>query len=48
MGVMKIIIETERLYQRTFLSSDGLLFFDFNNDPDVIKYTALVIVLLLL
>jgi len=37
---MKIILETERLYLREFLDSDGYHFFHLNNDPDVIKYTG--------
>ncbi|MFK5957437.1 MAG: GNAT family N-acetyltransferase [Lutibacter sp.] len=37
---MKIILETERLYLREFLSSDGFHFYHLNNDKDVIKHTG--------
>ena len=37
---MKIILETERLYLREFLSSDGFHFFHLNNDLEVIKHTG--------
>ena len=37
---MKIIIETQRLYLRQFINSDGYHFFHLNNDPEVIKYTG--------
>lgn len=37
---MKIILETERLYLREFIKSDGFHFFHLNNDPDVLKYTG--------
>lgn len=37
---MKIILETERLYLREFVESDGLHFYHLNNDLDVIKFTG--------
>ncbi|WP_299525112.1 GNAT family N-acetyltransferase [uncultured Lutibacter sp.] len=37
---MKIILETERLFLREFVPSDGFHFFYLNNDPEVIKYTG--------
>lgn len=37
---MKIILETERLYLREFISSDAFHFFHLNNDPEVIKHTG--------
>ena len=37
---MKIILETERLYLREFIDSDGFHFYHLNNDSDVIKYTG--------
>ena len=37
---MKIILETERLYLREFIDSDGFHFYHLNNDNDVIKYTG--------
>jgi len=37
---MKVILETNRLYLREFMSADGFHFFHLNNDPDVIKYTG--------
>ena len=37
---MKIILETERLYLREFIHSDGFHFYHLNNDIDVIKYTG--------
>lgn len=37
---MKIILETERLYLREFIASDGFHFYHLNNDKDVIKYTG--------
>jgi len=37
---MKVILETERLYLREFIASDGLHFYDLNNDFEVIKYTG--------
>lgn len=37
---MKIILETDRLYLREFIISDGYHFYHLNNDEDVIKYTG--------
>ena len=37
---MKIILETNRLYLREFIASDGFHFYHLNNDEDVIKYTG--------
>lgn len=37
---MKIILETERLYLREFIPSDGYHFYCLNSDEDVIKYTG--------
>jgi len=37
---MKFILETERLFLREFIPSDGFHFYHLNNDPDVIKYTG--------
>lgn len=37
---MKIILETERLYLREFIASDGIEFFNLNSNPEVIKYTG--------
>ena len=37
---MKIILESERLYLREFINSDGLHFYDLNNDFEVLKYTG--------
>lgn len=37
---MKVVLETNRLYLREFMSSDGFHFFHLNNDSDVIKYTG--------
>ena len=37
---MKIILETDRLYLREFLASDGIHFYHLNNDEEVIRYTG--------
>ena len=37
---MKIILQTERLYLREFIFSDGIEFYNLNNDFEVIKYTS--------
>lgn len=37
---MKFILETERLYLRKFEISDGIHFYNLNNDPIVLKYTG--------
>ena len=37
---MKIILETERLYLREFIDSDGSHFFHLNNNPEVLKFTG--------
>lgn len=37
---MKIILETERLYLREFIGSDGYHFYHLNNDFEVVKYTG--------
>ena len=37
---MKIILQTERLYLREFIFSDGIQFFNLNSDFEVIKYTG--------
>lgn len=37
---MKIILETERLYLREFIDTDGFHFYQLNNDEDVVKYTG--------
>ena len=37
---MKIILETERLYLREFIESDGFHFYHLNNDIEVLKYTG--------
>ena len=37
---MKIILQTERLYLREFIFSDGIEFYNLNNDFEVIKYTG--------
>ena len=37
---MKIILETERLYLREFINSDGNHFYHLNNDKEVLKYTG--------
>lgn len=37
---MNIILETQRLYLREFIDSDGFHFYKLNNDPEVIKYTG--------
>jgi RimJ/RimL family protein N-acetyltransferase len=37
---MKIILETNRLYLREFIDSDGFHFYHLNNDLDVIKHTG--------
>ena len=37
---MKIILETERLYLREFIDSDGFHFYHLNCDMDVIRYTG--------
>ncbi|MFT5752474.1 MAG: ribosomal-protein-alanine N-acetyltransferase [Flavobacteriales bacterium] len=37
---MQIILETERLYLREFLSEDALHFHQLNSDPEVLKYTG--------
>jgi len=37
---MKIILETERLYLREFIDTDGFHFYHLNNDVEVIKYTG--------
>jgi len=37
---MNIILETQRLYLREFINSDGFHFYELNNDPEVIKYTG--------
>lgn len=39
-NIMKIILETERLYLREFLIEDGFFFYHLNMDSDVIKYTG--------
>lgn len=36
----QIIIETDRLYLREFISDDAIHFFKMNADPDVIQYTG--------
>ena len=36
---MNIVIETERLFLRTFTEDDAPLIYDLNLDPDVIRYT---------
>ncbi|WP_211047363.1 GNAT family N-acetyltransferase [Lutibacter sp. B1] len=38
--MIKKILETERLYLREFITSDGFHFYHLNNDPEVIKYTG--------
>lgn len=38
--MISIILETERLYLREFIPSDGFHFYHLNNDPEVIKYTG--------
>ena len=37
---MKIILETERLYLREFIDTDGFHFYHLNNDEEVMKYTG--------
>ncbi|MEO6167168.1 MAG: GNAT family N-acetyltransferase [Chitinophagales bacterium] len=37
---MKIILETSRFYLRKFDPSDAHIFFDLNNDPEVVKYVG--------
>ncbi|WP_372793053.1 GNAT family N-acetyltransferase [Lutibacter sp.] len=37
---MKIILETERLYLREFIASDGFHFYHLNNDFEVLRYTG--------
>ncbi len=37
---MTTILETERLYLRTFTYEDALHLYEMNNNPDVIKYTG--------
>jgi len=37
---MKIILETDRLYLREFIDTDGFHFYHLNNDEDVVKYTG--------
>lgn len=37
---IQVIIETERLYLREFISSDSIHFFKINNDSNVIQYTG--------
>lgn len=37
---MNIILETQRLYLREFINSDGFHFYYLNNDPEVIKHTG--------
>ncbi len=37
---MKIIIETDRLYLREFILTDGIHFFELNNDEEVLKFTG--------
>jgi len=37
---MNVILETQRLYLREFINSDGFHFYELNNDPEVIKYTG--------
>ena len=39
-NIMKIILETDRLYLREFVPSDGFHFYHLNNDQEVIKYTG--------